>query len=178
MLPLSSPPRRLCSLNGYAALSSGCTASVCPSISHLVCFSSPVHGTNQYCDTLIQLKAWRKCSCLLVEDSQARQMISQMSVNTDQISPWVFLLFHDFLSLLYLFFLSSCRLFYSTTRWIWRIRRQKRCTWRCWSLQSRSQSGYSIGRMTSASSEMSQETAFTLGTCTQIVLLHLCVTAL
>lgn len=38
-------------------------------------FSSPIHGTNQYCDALIQLKARRK-SCLLVHHSHADEMIT------------------------------------------------------------------------------------------------------
>ena len=79
MLPLSPPPQSACYLNCHAALSSGRAASVCPSISHPVCFLPHIHGTNQYCDTLIRLKALRECS--LVEPSSARQMISQGSVN-------------------------------------------------------------------------------------------------
>lgn len=39
------------------------------------CLSSPLkHGTNQYCDTLIALKAWRKCSYLLAEPSQSGEI--------------------------------------------------------------------------------------------------------
>lgn len=178
MLPLSSPSQRACCLNCHAALSSG-RHSIALSFNFLSClFSSSIHGTNQYCDTLIRLKAWRKCRCSLVEPSQARQMISQMISNKFLCSsPWVCLIFHDVkFTCLFVFFNSHRLLSFSTTRWIWRIRRQRRCTLRCWSLRRRLHSRCSIGQRTSACSKTSQEMAFILGTriythyaCTQIV---------
>lgn len=127
-------------------------------------FFPHIHGTNQYCYTLIQLNARRKCSR---EASPARRMISQTSVNSSAPHS-EFILFFIMWSSLAPLCHPHPLLSFSTTRWIWRIRRQKRFTLRCWSLRRRSPSRCSIGQLSSACSKMSQEMAFILGTCINI----------